>query len=227
MSKIKNLINTLKSGARSNKYRLLVPTIEISRSLDVMCHAAALPGRVITPVDVTIKGKKTQIIGETSLSGSWTVEFYNDSEMVARRYFTQWMEDMHSLTLKNQGDGYFKKLDTLSGLVLNEINSLKDAVKEVKAIVKDPTQLLLSGVAPEYQKDIKIQQLGNSENVILEATIIGAFPINVEDIQLDDSTSEISSTSVTFAFSDVIIGNSVEKQAVENILGDRLGGLIS
>jgi len=226
VSKIKNLINTLKSGARSNKYRLLVPTIEISRSLDVMCHAAALPGRVITPVDVTIKGKKTQIIGETSLSGSWTVVFYNDSEMVARRYFTQWMEDMHSLALKNQG-GYFKGLDTLSGLALSEINSLKDAVKEVKAIVKDHTQLLLSGVAPEYQKDIKIQQLGNSENIILEATIIGAFPINVEDIQLDDSTSEISSTSITFAFSDVIIGNSVEKQAAENILGDRLGGLIS
>ena len=227
MSVINNLINTLKNGARSNKYRVIIPSSEMSRSLDVMCHTAALPGRIITPVDVVIKGKKTQIVGETSLSGSWTATFYNDSGMVARKYFTQWIEDMHSLNIRNENTA-MNNLGNAAAGVLSEINSLKDAVKEVKAIANDPLQLLLSGNAPDYQKDIKVQQLDGEGNVIFEVTISGAFPINIEDVQLDDSTSEISSTAVTFAYSDIVIGEtSVETQALQTILGDSLGGLIS
>ncbi len=225
--KINSLINNIKSGARSNKYRILIPTAEISSSLDVMCHATSLPGRVITPVDVIIKGKKTQIIGETSLSGSWSVTFYNDSNMVARKYFTQWMEDMHSLSVKSPGLNSLNNLNSLVGTITNEINSLKDAVKEVKALTKDPLQALVGTKSPDYQKDIKIQQLGNQENILMSAIITGAFPINVEDISLDDSTSEISSTQVTFAFSDIIIGDDIEQSALQNLLGDNLGGLIS
>jgi len=226
MSKISSLINNLKSGARSNKYRLMIPTSEITRSLDIMCHATSIPGRIITPVDVVIKGRKTQIVGETSLSGSWSVTFYNDSNMIARKYFTQWMQDMHSLELRNS-IGISENLGTLAGIVGNEINSLTNAVKEVKSIIHDPSQLLVSRRAPDYQKDIKIQQLSGDNNPIFEAIITGAFPINVEDIQLDDSTSEISSTVVTFAFSDIEIGDSVESSARQSILGDNLGGLIS
>jgi len=225
MPKINDLINNLKSGARANKYRLIIPTSEITRSLDIMCHATSIPGRVITPVDVVVKGRKTQIVGETSLSGSWTVTFYNDSNMIARKYFTQWMQDMHSLELKSTG--IVGNLGTLAGIVGNEINSLTNAVKEVKSIIKDPSQLLVSGRAPDYQKDIKVQQLNGDNDSIFEVNITGAFPINVEDIQLDDSTSEISSTVVTFAFSDVKIGDNVESSALQTILGDNLGGLIS
>lgn len=230
MSKINDLVNTLKSGARANKYRIIIPSVDISRSLDVMCHSASLPGRIITPVDVVIKGKKTQIVGETSLSGSWTANFYNDSGMVSRKYFTRWMEELHNLNIKDNS-GLLGGLGELGNTIsqgINAADSIGQAVKEVKAIVNDPLQLLVRTHAPEYQKDIKVQQLDGNNNVIFEATITGAFPINVEDISLDDSTAEISSTSVTFAFSDIVIGDSsVKRQALQSILGDNLGGLIS
>jgi hypothetical protein len=78
-------------------------------------------------------------------------------------------------------------------------------ISGIKDIIKNPTSLLNSGTNT-YQKDIKIEQLDNDGNVTFYSTLIGAFPINISTVELNDSNSEISETTITFAFSDIEYG---------------------
>ena len=216
MSKINELVNVLKSGSRTNKYRILIPSDE-SRTLDIICHSTSIPGRIITPVDVVIKGKKTQIVGESSLSGSWTATFYNDSQMSARKFFTEWIENLHSLDL-NVNSGLFKSVGDTVRTINSNISSLKNAVNDIKnGNIADI--ILERSQSPYYQKDITIQQLDGDGNPIFEVLITGAFPINIEDIQLDSSNSEISSTSITFAYTDVKTKDNSKNKLRDLLIG--------
>lgn len=169
--------------------------------MDIICHSASLPGRVITPVDITLKGKKTQIVGETDLSNSWTATFYNDSEMKIRKYFTRWIESLHSLEYES-GSGLFPSLGGIARAIKSNVRSLQRTVNSLKN--NSLTNILNGQVEiPYYQKDIIVQQLNGNNEPIFEVTILGAFPINIEDIALDSTNSELSSTSVTFSFTDI------------------------
>ena len=210
MSTINELIHTIKSGIRTNKYRIIIPGPS-SRDLSIICHTSSLPGRIITPVDVVVKGKKTQVVGETSLSGSWTATFYNEEGMIARNFFSRWIEGLHSLDL-NIDSGIFSRTKKLIGDISGTVRILENL--DVSSLIDSIIGVVQS---PSYQRDIKVQQLDGEENVVFEVTITGAFPINIEDISLDASNSDLSSTSVTFAFTDIKIGNNSNNK-LKNIL---------
>jgi hypothetical protein len=66
-----------------------------------------------------------------------------------------------------------------------------------------------------------IEQLDSNGNVTFSTTLIGAFPINVSSVELTDETSEISTTDVTFAFTDIIYdikGDGVQYSDVKKYL---------
>ena len=231
MSKINDLISAVKTGLRKNKYRVLFPVDgQASSKMDVLCHTTTLPGRTLTPTEVIIKGKKVQIAGETSLEGTWEATFYNNREMEVRRYFTKWMEDIHSLGIADPNDGLFglSGINNFISRVKDTISDVKNSVEKIGDIINDPLGALFDDSnLPLYQRDITIQQLGNSDlDIPYQVTLIGAFPITIDAIDYDDSSGEVSTTTVTFSYTDILIGNIEGRSTSQNFLGDELGGLV-
>jgi len=230
MSKITDLIITANSGARKNKYRVLLPTGELASNMDILCHSTSIPGRILTPVDVMIKGKKTQIVGETALDGNWEATFYNTKDMKVRNYFTEWMEEMHTLQMPtdpNNGVFGLEAINSSIASVKKVIADVENGINKVQSFIDDPINSLFgSSDSPDYQRNIVIQQLGSSDlDISYEVTLIGAFPISIDNIDLDDSTAEISTTTVSFVYTDIKIGRVESQSTTSLFLGDEVGSL--
>jgi len=235
MAKINELLAVVSSGARRNKYRVLIPVTDdsnLSRNMDILCHSASIPGRALTPVDVIVKGRKAQLVGETSLESTWEAIFYNTTNMEVRDYFLDWMEDMHSLkTPDDDNGGGVLGLDNLNKIVKAGRGIAADAtaaLDQINGLIDDPINALFGdpSYTPEYQREITIQQLGSgNSNDTYQVNLIGAFPINIATVEFDDSTAEISTTTVTFAYSDIIVGTIPKRSNAQILLGDSVGGL--
>jgi len=235
-NKIGELLSNIRSGARSNKYRVLIPTNDnnLSRNMDILCNASNIPGRAITPIDITIKGKKTQIAGETSLEGTWSATFYNTNSMGIRIYFDNWIQDIHNLNvpeIQNNGLLGLEALNTAVRDVNSAINSFQRNVDRVSGVIKDPLGTLFGSgnVTPFYQRDITIQQLGTSDDdVPFDVTLLGAFPLSISSTEVSDNGEGISETEVTFAYSDIIINQqhpSKTQTIITGLFGDNVGDL--
>jgi hypothetical protein len=188
---IRELMDVLEDGARQNKYRVIIPGDGISsKDIDILVQSATLPGITITPVEVFIRGRKAQLRGETNLENTWDVTFYNTTNMEVRNMILEWMSTIH-WNQWEPGDGGF----------LGQIDSL---ITSVQNVISNPLSLLSKGMTT-YQKDIFIEQLDNDESSTYKIGLVGAFPINVSAIDLEDETSDVSKTTVTFAFTDITI----------------------
>lgn len=208
---IQELLNIMHSGARKNKYRILLPVSgTLSRNMDILCHNTTLPGRTLTPVEAVIKGHKVQLVGETSFEGTWEATFYNTTDMITRNYFINWMQEAHSNNLDTsmESTGILGEIEAFA----NDINA---SVNKVKNAYTDPIGTFLGGVGagPLYQRDLTIQQLDGEGNVTSAVTLIGAFPTNVGAVDLDDSTGDISTTSITFNYNDIKVDGLEEPPA--------------
>jgi hypothetical protein len=165
-------------------------------------QSTTFPSKVQTPVEVFIKGRKVQIRGETNLENTWDVTFYNTKDMSARKSILEWMDIIHYNQWFEGGNSYQGALDSI--------------VSGIKNIMNDPFSLLNQGMN-KYQKNIKVEQLDGYGNITYTCELIGAFPINVSSIELDDSNSEVSKTTVTFAFTDIKYSDKSTLSAIRDI----------
>jgi len=206
---ISQLIQTVYSGARSNKYRITIPVIEteFSRKFDFMVQSSTFPSKTITPVEVIIKGRKVQIRGETNIENTWDLTFYNTNDMEARNLLLGWMDIVH----KNQWEPEGKQTK-----IEDAIDFVKGVGKGITNIIENPLSLIDDGVV-SYQKNIIVEQLSHDGSVTFTTELIGAFPINISAIEISDSNSEISQTTVTFAFTDLFYEMKGERIDLDDI----------
>jgi hypothetical protein len=201
--KISELLHTVKAGARSNKYRIFIPSTS-GKDFDVLCNTASLPGRNITPTEVWVKGRKAMIAGETTWQNTWQVTFYNDIDFTTRRFFWVWMQVIHNPELTTYDYDDFST-GIVSGLE-NIIGDKFDKIKETYDIIVNNfrASFISKGKATSfYQKDLFVEQLDHNENAVHGYRFIGAFPTNVDDVQLQDNEGDVSQTSVTFAYTNI------------------------
>ena len=94
MNKIRELESIVREGARTNKYRLLIPFG--GREIDIRCHDINAPGRSIGVAEVFLKGRKFQLAGDRSEEGSFTMTFYNDPKLELRNELLNMIDDIQS-----------------------------------------------------------------------------------------------------------------------------------
>ena len=218
---ISDLLRSVQSGARKNKYRVLVPVLDksegsdLSRTINILCTTAALPGRTLTPTELVVKGRKVQLKGETAFEGTWEMTFYNTEDLKIRSYFLDWMKEI-SPTNMNVG-GMLSGVNAIKALS-NEVKSARSMTEGINNIISNPLGAL--NINPYYQKDIKVEQLDGDESVKYQLMVIGAFPITVSSIEYDDtSVGEVSQTTVTFAYTDIQYGGLMDG-LLETVLGN-------
>ena len=233
MSKIRELEAVLGAGARNNKYRVIFPYF--GRELDIQTHDVTAPGRSIGVSEVFLKGRKYQLAGDRSDEGSITLTFYNDPDMLIRRFFLQMIAGMQSYELpvtieseksyssySSSGGSIVSRLGQKLKVAFNEIRNNFRAVEEMltylNANSKKDYDVDLSrrhsnkGAgfyihAPWYQTDIRIQQLDHNEDVTTEAIYHSSFISEVSGIDYQDEVGEISTTTLTLSYSGVSYGD--------------------
>jgi len=223
---INNLLTSIKQGARSNKYRVIVDTDD--GELDVLAIGCTMPGKSLTPVDVWYRGRKYQSRGETALPATLSVEFYNTSDLSHRHFFIDWMTQIHSTQVETAGQ--LEKLIPSAALsaAKNVFGNLKRAYNDVNEAVKNPRSLLdraLNQYNPFYEKNIKIFQLNGNEQETYYVDLIGAFPISVSDITYTNQAGDISTTTVEFAFTDILYNEEPKTDHVDGLLGSTLADI--
>jgi hypothetical protein len=205
MSAIQQLLNTIPQHSKSNKYRVIINTM--TDKLNILCTNTSLKGMQSTPVEAYYRGRRALLRGETQYDTTWTIEFYNNVDLGYRYKFLEWMRDMHK---SRPYDANKLEQAIPSGMlssVKNVFGNIKGAIDDVKEIFDDPMGVLLGTTNAAYQGSIKVYQLDNNGNEQYHQELVGAFPIDVSDVEYDDSNPEITKTTVTFAFTDIIFDN--------------------
>ncbi len=187
MSKINDTLYALQSGARTNKYRILLR--DFGEDIDIVCNATVMPGRSLSTTEVFIKGRKYRLAAESEDEGIWEITFYNTPDLFHRRVFLAMIGDIHNFSVPTYlgGDGVNPDAPIANGDVFSRI-----------------VEIIMGGVQQgNYKQDIVIQQLDFNENTIGEAIIHNAFVTTVGSIEYSDETQGVSTTSVTFTWSGI------------------------
>lgn len=218
---ISELLRNVKAGARKNKYRVMVPVLDkgegsdLSKTINILCTNAAMPGRTLTPTEIVIKGRKVQLKGETAFEGTWEITFYNTEDLKIRSYFLDWMKEIAPTNMNIGGMlGGVNAIKTLA----NNTKAARSMNEGINNIIANPLGAL--NINPYYQRDIKVEQLSGNGEVEYEVMVIGAFPTTVSPIEYDDTAGgEVSQTTITFAYTDIQYGGLVGG-LMETVLGN-------
>lgn len=79
-------------GARPTLFEILVPGLQ---KFSMMCKAAQLPGRTITPIEIPYFGRMYKVPGDTVFN-DWTVTIINDEDFMCRDYLENWMNQINT-----------------------------------------------------------------------------------------------------------------------------------
>ncbi len=94
MSKINETLSLIKSGARTNRYKILYPVF--GNEIDIICFASSMPGRELSTVEAYVKGRKFLLAGEMADEGSWEMSIYNTPDHIHRRFFLKMIGGVHN-----------------------------------------------------------------------------------------------------------------------------------
>lgn len=217
-------------GIRSNLY-LLECAIKgaDARKLAILCLSTSLPERNIGYTDIYHKGRRHRMRGETDLTGTYTINITDDSEMKLRRYFDSWMKEVDNTTPKSEnalsglfGGAMGDLMESVNG-VLKAVNSIKSAWQVDGGLSWIKNTIVGKDMPAAYMTNINIWQLSKTREKIHGYGLSGAFPIEVGAIETDDSNeNQLSQFSVTFAYSDFepITNEGFMKQVVNTIIGE-------
>ena len=226
ISKIRELEAVLGSGARNNKYRVIFPYF--GRELDIQTHDVTAPGRSMGVAEVYLKGRKYQLAGDRTDEGSITLTFYNDPEMILRRFFLQVVAGMQNYDLPltidggsiNTGLNIGSRIGDIGHQALVAFDEIKNNFRQIKNLFDDLNLNFErnnidfknhyskrgSGFyqnAPWYQTDIRIQQLNHEGDVSTVSIYHNAFITDVSAIDYQDEVGDISTTTLTLAYTGV------------------------
>jgi len=103
LSKIREIEYIMGAGARTNKYRVLIPFG--GREIDIQCHDVNAPGRSMGVAEVFLKGRKYQLAGDRADEGSLTLTFYNDPELILRTTLLDMVNDIQDYNVPGSSGG--------------------------------------------------------------------------------------------------------------------------
>ena len=226
---ITHLINGVTQISKSNKYRIIINVVD-AEGIDILCTSASMNGMLSTPLDVWYRGRKAQVRGESGFNQTWSIEFYNNVDLGYRHKFIQWMRDIHHSRVNETGALEAAVPAGLLGDIKSAYGNITKAVQDIKGVLADGGKGFLQGVAgvatPQYQGEAKIFQLDANGNESYHQTLVGLFPVEVSNVDFADNNQELTSTTVTFAFSDIIYADENGGTSVtEGLLGSTVAGL--
>ena len=156
MSKIRDTLALVQSGARSNKYRILYPLF--GQEIDILCHASSNPGREMGIVEVYLKGRKYQMAGDMSDEGIWTMTLYNTEDFLVRSFFLKVISGIQNFNIPVTLEDYqmgaiFQGFDyTTAGSNLYQTNQSQSTYDFLTSIGRGNMSAAMSTVNTVYNE---------------------------------------------------------------------------
>tara|TARA_B100000035_G_C20717900_1_gene429946 strand:+ start:76 stop:591 length:516 start_codon:yes stop_codon:yes gene_type:complete len=90
--------NLAGGGARANQFAIIFPTnvVNIPRTSEFLCKAAALPGQTVTEIPVPFRGRTLYLAGDREFE-TWETTFLNDTPFDIRNAMENWLNLMNNL----------------------------------------------------------------------------------------------------------------------------------
>jgi hypothetical protein len=225
--KLHELQRAIGAGARSNKYRVMMPML--GQKLDILCHNVQSPGRGIGTIDVYLKGREYKIAGDRADEGSITMTFYNDPNLILRRFFLKLIAGVQSYVTPETIQQTFNEFSDIQTDIFNEssflslgmntgwltdfyqqirnnLNTIKVSANFEYSITPGTGYNFYAG-RPWYMSDMQVIQLDNNEQPAAVTTLKNAFVSNIDNIEYTDETGEISQSTVTITYSGIDYGD--------------------
>ena len=118
---LSNLTAALKTGARSNLFRVTLPTAALSgqeENFSYLCKAAQLPGSTVGLIEVPfMAGRRYKIAGDRTFA-DWTTTVLNDQNQKIREALED-LQRLYAPTNYNSGEG-----KTRSGTSEDDFNTI-------------------------------------------------------------------------------------------------------
>ena len=114
------------------------------------------------------------------------------------------------------------KINTAYNSVKTTIDSISRTAGDIKAAINGDLVSLETLVGstgygrPWYMQEIILQQLNSKDQVSADTILHNAFITNVGPIEYADTEGELSTTTITFAYSGISFGNNSELPSIEN-----------
>lgn len=180
-------------GLRKNRYRLEI-AFENGYVLNLLCRSAGLPERNINTTIVWHKGRKYNVRGETDYGNEYEISIVDDSEMAFRKIFDAWLKIVDN-SKPIEARGSFSSYE----------DSSTDPSANSGDLINEYSKFFTSGKGANYQLDINIWQLDNSDGNVYGYKLENAFPKSIGIVTLDDSDADtLSEFSINFEYSEFI-----------------------
>jgi hypothetical protein len=194
--------------------------------MDIQCHSAVSPGRSIGVVDVYLKGREYKVAGDRADSAQIRVSFYNDPNLIIRNFFLRFLaqiqdyntpDTINAESIRNYVNIASNVLDTgvlntVYNSVIGSLDYFNQITYNLNNLVGFASGLTGNEISPFYQGDIVIQQLNHDGDVVSETVLMNAWTSEISDIEYNDETGEVSSTSLTINYTGTRLRDTIMKE---------------
>lgn len=106
MGVLQELKETLKMGARGNKYKVMLaapvgPTDDFL--VDTIAKGGAIPAKTMGQIEIWTQGRKLVVAGDATYENAWALTFWNTQELALRKGFDEWMNYIDDMDKHSRG----------------------------------------------------------------------------------------------------------------------------
>lgn len=120
---IQQLKSTLGAGARSNKFKIIVPSpvgIDM-QTITTLVKSTSLPTKSFMDIETYIHGKKINIAGDITFQDTWTCSFLDTEDHSLRTGFDNWMKYIDTFqNVRSAGS----PMDYMTDIIIQQLSTI-------------------------------------------------------------------------------------------------------
>lgn len=190
--------------AKSSKFDVIINipsflmNMGTSEQLSLQCESAELPGYTLNTIDNKIFGAPTPLAGTPSF-GDVTLSFICAGNLWEKKFFDTWLDNI----IPKQTYLVNYKMNYVTDIIIRQysefmpIDPQEEALRQARATADRTIDRALAAVATRTPMD---PERFNKPHVSYACTLINAFPVTVNAMNLNWGTDEIHRLTVAFKF---------------------------
>lgn len=106
MGVLQELKETLKMGARGNKYLVMLAApigVTDDFQINTIAKGGSIPAKTVGQIEIWTQGRKLVVAGDATYENAWTLTFWNTEDMALRKGFDDWMLHIDNMETHTRG----------------------------------------------------------------------------------------------------------------------------
>ena len=205
IEEFKALVSKKNGIARSNVWRVFLPSLPgaTAQEVNLLCKSAQIPGRQVVTRERTI-GAVTEKMAYSYLHDDVTLTFHLLNDYGIKQYFEVWQNKCFNMDTFEPGYkneySFDIKIQQLRKGIGFPVYSTKLGIPRLPAIIQN--RLPKIGPFDFAQGELDINFI-TGDDVVYSCTLEDAFPVTVNNIDLNNDLDGLSELTISLAFTRV------------------------